>query len=660
MTSQDSFEDKIFELKKAWEDFIKTGKINKSVVRPIVANSWKRCRSRGLDPYSKKDLYILNDQEIKALLERNRQLINISESILKLINKMIQGSGFRVDLIDKDGYFIKSYCDEELLKKSIKLGSIIGANRSESMAGTNSMAITLLTGEPIQITGPEHYNILNHSWTCSAAAIKGSFGNTIGAVNITGDYTLMHKHTLGMVVSIANTIESEIKTKEKIYQLDVSNKFFKTLIEYLDDGLIVIDDQGIITNINQIAENILGQKKSIIGVQISKLIETNFSFFNLLNQRKEYIEKHVVITKDITKEKIPCLLSAKLINDYQGQSKGAVILLKEMKKVHRLVGNIIGANPRYCFSDVIGNNAKLIKTINLAKVASVSSCKILIQGESGTGKEIFAQAIHNNSPRKNKPFLAINCGAIPRDLVESELLGYESGAFTGAKKEGKPGKFELAEGGTLFLDEIESMPLEAQPKLLRVLESNQLMRVGGNKFMPFDVRIISSSNEDLFSLSKKGKFREDLYYRLNTVTIKIPPLRERKDDIPILIKHFYDRLKNNVDCEIEIDREVLELFYKYDWPGNVRELENEMERLILLSDNNKIMADLISENITQFKKNHPKIDEKNQSFSFIEIEKGALLKTLKDVNGNISKASKRLGIDRSTIYRKMKKYNIEK
>ncbi len=245
-------------------------------------------------------------------------------------------------------------------------------------------------------------------------------------------------------------------------------------------------------------------------------------------------------------------------------------------------------------------------------------------------------------------------------MREEELFGYEGGAFTGAKKEGRPGKFELAEGGTLFLDEIESMPLEAQPKLLRILESNQLMRVGGNKIIPTDVRIISSSNQDLFLLAKEGKFREDLYYRLNTVIINVPPLRERKGDIPILIKHFYNQIGNKDGNKTEIDKKVLELFYNYDWPGNIRELENVVESAILLNKNHKITIDAINENIKYFKVSNSNSKENNKAGSLIDLEKEALLNALEDVKGNISKASKTLGIDRSTLYRKIKKYKISK
>src|SRR5665648_300135 len=643
--------------KKAWKRFIENDYIDTSIVRPIIADSWKRCKLAGVDPYSKRPIGTLNNKEIKALIERNRHLIEVSWPILKMIGEMIRGSGFRVDLVDKDGYFLKIISDMEILEESKKLGSVVGANRSELAAGTNGIAIALFTGNSIQILGSEHYNIHHHNWTCSAAPIYDPSGNIIGAVNMSGNYRLLHKHTLGMVVGISNAIESALKTEKKVLELSINNKFLNTII----DGLIVINKTGEITHLNSIAGKILCKDPhEAIGKPIDKLIRTNFSLLNILNNRKGYLEEEIIVTPFYDKKNSQrYLLTEKVVEDSEGESQGVTALFKEMKKVHRLIGSFIGANTRYNFSSIIGNNVKLTKAVDLAKVASVSSCKILIQGESGTGKEIFAQAIHNNSNRRDKPFIAINCAAIPRDLVESELFGYEGGAFTGAKKEGRPGKFELAEGGTLFLDEIESMPLDAQPKLLRVLESNQLMRVGGNKIIPIDIRIISSTNKDLLLSAKEGNFREDLYYRLNAVNINIPPLRERKDDIPILVKYISNKIGRRINKNnIEIDKKVLEVLCEHNWPGNIRELENALESAIILSKNNKITIEIIPENIKPFKSNDPDIKGDREANSLIDIEKEVIFKVLKEVKGNITKASRALGIDRSTLYRKIKKFKI--
>ena len=649
-------------IKNAWKKFITTGETDTSVIRPIIADSWKRCKLAGVNPYSKRPISTLNNKEIKALLEGNKHLIEVSWPILKMIGEMIRGSGFRVDLVDKDGYFLKILSDMEILEESKKLGSVIGANRSELVAGTNGIGIALSAGKSIQILGPEHYNIYHHNWTCSAAPIYEPSGNIAGVVNMSGNYRLLHKHTLGMVVSIANAIESALKTGEKVLELSINNKFLNTIIESISDGLIVINKKGEITHLNSIAGKILGKEShEAIGKPIDKLIRTNFSLLNILNNRKGYLEKEIIVTPFYGKESSQYLLTEKVVEDSEGESQGVTALFKEMKKVHRLVGGIIGANPRFNFLNIIGSNEKLKRAVNLAKVASVSSCKILIQGESGTGKEIFAQAIHNSSSRRDKPFIAINCAAIPRDLVESELFGYDEGAFTGAKRGGRPGKFEIAEGGTLFLDEIESMPLESQPKLLRVIESNQLTRVGGNKVIPIDVRIISSTNQDLLLAAKEGNFREDLYYRLNTVNVDIPTLRERKDDIPILVKYICGKIgrklnKNN----IEIDKKALKVLCDYNWPGNIRELENVIESAILLSKNSKITIGVIPENIKRFKSNKLYIKDDKGVNSLIDIEKEAIFKVLKEVKGNISKASRALGIDRSTLYRKIKKFKTPK
>ncbi|MHC2995757.1 MAG: sigma-54-dependent Fis family transcriptional regulator [Candidatus Atribacteria bacterium] len=663
MSSSESFLEKMNKVKKAWKRFIERDDIDTSIVRSIIADSWKRCKLAGVDPYSNRPTGTLNNKEIKALLERNRHLIEVSWPILKMIGEMIRGSGFRVDLVDKDGYFLKILSDMEILEESKKLGSVIGANRSELVAGTNGIGVALSNGNPIQILGPEHYNIYHHNWTCSAAPIYDPSGNIAGVVNMSGNYRLLHKHTLGMVVAIANAIESVLKTEEKVLELSINNKFLNTIIESISDGLIVINKKGEITHLNSIAGKILGKNPyEVIGKPIDKLIRTNFSLLDILNNRKGYLEKEIIVTPFYGKESSQYLLTEKLVEDSEGESQGVMALFKEMKKVHRLVGGIIGAKARFNFSDIIGNNNKLKRAINLAKVASVSSCKILIQGESGTGKEIFAQAIHNNSNRRDKPFIAINCAAIPRDLVESELFGYEEGAFTGAKRGGRPGKFELTEGGTLFLDEIESMPLEAQPKLLRVLESNQLMRVGGNKIIPIDVRIISSTNQDLLLRVNEGNFREDLYYRLNTVTIDIPPLRERKDDIPILTKYICNKIGSKLGVnKIEINNEASKSLCDYNWPGNIRELENILESAILFSKENIITIDDMPENIKYSKTPNLSIKQaEKKDNSLVNTEKEVILKVLKDAKGNISKASKILGIDRSTLYRKIKKYELSK
>ncbi|WP_330369361.1 sigma-54 interaction domain-containing protein [Metaclostridioides mangenotii] len=339
---------------------------------------------------------------------------------------------------------------------------------------------------------------------------------------------------------------------------------------------------------------------------------------------------------------------------------GLVITFRESKSVHKFVSKVVGYNATYNFKDIITNNNNMKDMINFAKKAASSDCNILIEGDSGTGKELIAQSIHNYSERCNGPFVAINCASIPRDLMESELFGYNRGAFTGAAKEGHPGKFELADGGTIFLDELGELPLDMQSKLLRVLDNNTIVRVGGNYEKKLDVRIIGATNKKLKEEISNKTFREDLYYRLNVMNIKTIPLKDRKEDIELLAKYFIDNLnlKNKSRYKI-IKNDYINHLKKYDWPGNVRELRNVIERDFYSSENNIIS--ISSTDKVQIKKDilEDVLDNTDKIVPLDILEKENIIKAINLCDGNILKSAELLGISRATIYRKFKKYNIK-
>jgi len=310
----------------------------------------------------------------------------------------------------------------------------------------------------------------------------------------------------------------------------------------------------------------------------------------------------------------------------------------------------------YDFSDIIGNSHELNGAKNQAKIASKNNSNILILGESGTGKELFAQAIHKNSMRCHKPFIAVNCGALPLTLAESELFGYSPGSFTGAKKEGQMGKFEMADGGTIFLDEIGEMPLSIQASLLRVIQDREVVRIGANKSKKIDVRIIAATNRNLFEEVEKGNFRMDLFYRINVFTINIPPLRKRIEDIKPLIQYFIQKYNNVFNSNINnISKTVENIFMTYRWPGNIRELENIIERAVQIASDNVIdikdlpvNLQLNNQNNSDLKSNILKNKEYNTIIDF-----------LSETKGNIKSTAENLGIGRATLYRKISKYNID-
>lgn len=314
---------------------------------------------------------------------------------------------------------------------------------------------------------------------------------------------------------------------------------------------------------------------------------------------------------------------------------------------------------KYRIEDFLGSNSKIQKLRNAALRVAQTSATTLILGESGTGKELVAHAIHNASARKDQPFVWIECSSIPRDLFESELFGFESGAFTGADKTGKPGKFELADQGTVFLDEVCDMPLDMQAKVLRVLQENEIVRIGGTRPRRIDFRIIAATNKDIDNLVKQERFRNDLFYRLDVVRLKIPPLRERRDDILILAEHFLKFFgKRYGKASIKLSSEVIDVIENYNWPGNVRELCNLLENLVIFTDDDAMIT--LSEIPSRVKGKFPNLKESvgEVKKSIQEMERVKILEALRKTNYNKVKAAKLLGIHRSALYQKINKYGI--
>jgi transcriptional regulator with PAS, ATPase and Fis domain len=342
----------------------------------------------------------------------------------------------------------------------------------------------------------------------------------------------------------------------------------------------------------------------------------------------------------------------------KNDNKGFVLTFSPTKKSYFQTYPSKGTIVKFRFVDIIGESKAIRHSIEIAKRVAQGPSTVLILGESGTGKELFAQAIHSASDYRSGPFVSLNCGAIPRELIQSELFGYTDGAFTGAKKGGCAGKFEMANGGTLFLDEIGEMPLEMQVNLLRVLEEKAIIPVGGKKSIPVNVRIIAATNKSLFEEVSKGRFREDLYYRLNVISIALPPLRARQGDIHILTDYFVDKMSRKVGKEIkEIDPDVLNRFENYFWPGNVRELVNAVEHAVNVSRGERLLVKHLPASLRkkEFERPHPGAD---RIMTLKSLEKDAIKEALLFYNGNITKASKALGIGRNTLYEKIKKHRI--
>ncbi|SHH85275.1 Transcriptional regulator containing PAS, AAA-type ATPase, and DNA-binding Fis domains [Caloranaerobacter azorensis DSM 13643] len=466
------------------------------------------------------------------------------------------------------------------------------------------------------------------------------------------------KNLLDFLNRMADLIASKLKEDKKTEEITLMAKELEILVNSIDTGVIFTDENGNIVRYNLIADEIFQLDKNKIK-NINTIVD-NLSIKNLSSIEKS-LQKNRTFNYKVNNSRFRGIYNAKpiIINK---KIIGYIFTFNKMKEIIKVVNDVTGNNRITTFEDIIGESREISLVKNYAKKISKGTSTVLIQGESGTGKELFARAIHFSSDRKNYPFIPINCGAIPENLIESELFGYEEGAFTGAKKGGKIGKFELAHKGTIFLDEIGDMPIHLQTKLLRVLQENVICRIGGNTLVPIDVRIIAATNKNLEKKVEEGEFREDLYYRLNVIPIHLPPLRERLDDIKLLANKFLDRFNIKLNRNItKFSEDVIALFLNYNWPGNVRELQNVVEYAVNMSTDNIITIDDLPK---RFKNMHSGIivDSDNKITPISELEKQEIIKALK-VYGNskkgINQAAKALGISRATIYRKIKLYGLK-
>lgn len=637
---------------KAWNIFVTVGNIQSSA-RPGIAESWLRCKQLEINPYSFR-IQRMDPATIESELRAHKNLIETSVPIMRNLFSFVDGSGFLISLANDKAMILDIVGENKIIKKA---GIHIGDVWTEESTGTNAIGLCVKTQKPIQVFASEHFLKSTHEWTCSSAPIFDDESNLIGVLTMTGECDKAHLHTLGMVVAGVYAIENNLRMQKSFDKVAVSDAYKAAIMESIDEGILALNKDGEINHINNTAKKILKIENSldeIISRPISQVIGPHHPLTVKIEKWSKQVNGETVFIDEGS-----FTVTHKLIYSEDKNIIGLVLVLREMKIMKNLVNRMVGARATFTFNDLIGRNVNFLSAVNLAKTASDSISNVLLLGESGTGKEIFAQAVHNSSKRRAGPFLAINCAALPRGLIESELFGYAEGAFTGAKKGGNPGKFELADGGTLFLDEIGEMPLELQATLLRVLQENLIVRIGGKETIPIDVRIIAATNKNLSEEIKMGSFRKDLYYRLNVFTISIPPLRERPEDINILAEHFLDKLNQRLNKNVKrIGSDVLEIFNNYRWPGNVRELQNVLERAVNVTKGEVILPNCLPEFIYNSKEINNNLNESGV-IPLKKYEKQLILTLLDENKGNRAKVAKAIGISRTTLYRKLVEYNIK-
>lgn len=636
--------------KAMWENFVKNGILDKRV-NPLIARSWQECRRLGVDPWQRHSQPIAPEM-LKMAWKKSRLLLQTALPVMQSVHAIIRDSHFLLALTDAAGCVLHTIGDETILAHSENILFRPGSVWRNDQVGTNGPGMALEYDQPIQLIGAEHYCADQHGWTCSAAPIHGRDGRVIGSLDLSGRVEAAHPHTLALVVACAFSIEQTLAAYHQ-------NHFMRAAANGLGESILILNE-----HLRLRWANVTARRE--LDLSMKALQQLDFrQVLPQLDWQQATGDRRSPLYLDEIRLHLPGgvrRFSATISPASDATGKTYTLILRRPEHLIRSVNRVAGNQATYTFDDIYAADPLMKQAIERAQQYARYDGSVLIEGESGTGKELFAQAIHAGSERRSGPFVAVNCASLPRDLIESELFGYEKGAFTGALKEGNPGKFELADGGTLFLDEIGEMPMEFQAKLLRAVETLRIRRIGGKEEKKLDVRVIAATNRHLADEVAQGKFRADLYYRLNVLKIDIPPLRQRPQDISYCAQHFLQRFNQRYPSRRRrLQPETLAALAGYRWPGNVRELQNTMERAFYTSKGECITPSDLS--LPQAKREpvvQPAPLAATVSFSAAEIaERQACITALEQTHGHVDGAAAIVGVSRATFYRLCHHYGLQ-
>ena len=444
-------------------------------------------------------------------------------------------------------------------------------------------------------------------------------------------------------------MDDSVRNNPLFIELEDKKKFYELLVNASSDGMLSIDMDGIITLINPAGMKILGIEKNVVGKHITEGVDFEPTILHVLKTRKGYVDREYRL--ESKKGTVHFMKTAIILKDHNGEMVGVLDIFRNINEIKSMVNQMVGAQAKYTISNIIGSSVQIKGIRKMIKLAGSNNSPVLIYGENGTGKDIIAQAVHNCSDRSQEPYIAVNCLSIPRNLIEGELFGYEEGSFTN-NTGGRPGKIEMAHGGTLFLNNITFIPLDLQSKIIKVIKQKSVIRIGGFKEIPVDVRIISSSHVNITEMVKEKNFSEELYQIISNIAINTSPLRDRHEDIDIISYHTLNQYNMIYGTNKRFSPDVMELLHKWVWPGNVRELENAVEYAYSNAVGDEILPENLLIKITKT------FNREKYLMTLKEAEEEAVRKALKHTNGNVTQAAKILGVGRNTLYGKIKEYNI--
>ncbi|MEX0303105.1 MAG: sigma-54-dependent Fis family transcriptional regulator [Leisingera sp.] len=641
----------------AWEAFVETGRRTGEIeqnVRREILESWSRCTDLGINALSGATPEKVDDEGVDNIRRKNLALCQAARAAFARLAPHLTETGAILILTDRIGTIIDAIGDEHTLDSGREIQLEVGGVWNEQAIGTNGIGTALRTGKPTFVHASEHFCQGIKSWTCAGVPIFDPLDRQIvGVVDLSGPPGIFRPHNMALVVAAAREIEIALAEQQREERTTLLEAFIDLPKPHNgEDAVVLLNSSGRIV-FSRNTEKATGNLST--GLRIGK---------KLLSWPTSATDGDLAAA-------LPSSIKAKQIDLLKlgGEVQGAALVMPSTMPARAPAAyKGISIPARDGVKEeitILGECPKMLEAIEFAKRAAQANVAVLVQGETGVGKELFARLIHSNHSQENVPYIAVNCAAISGELIGGELFGHVAGAFTGALREGKPGKFEQANGGVLCLDEIGDMPPELQTYLLRTLEQRAVYRIGCNKRRPIDLQLVAMTNRNLRQDIESGRFRRDLFYRIGTIVIDVPPLRERGRDIEILTHHFNRSLSKKFDREeLSISTDVISTFRSYHWPGNVRELRNTMERLCLLHRSGEVQTSDLPEEITKPEANDFLLggssDFPNRETGLDGIEARAIQKAIDQEDGNLTKAAISLGISRPTLYRKIRQYGLDR
>lgn len=598
-----------------------------------LARSWRRSMAAGLTPCGRLATENLSGSQLQRTLARNHDLVSHSRPIMEYLFEQVSHSHSMVILADNHGVLMHTLGDADFLGKAERVALKSGASWHEQQRGTNAIGTALAEANVVEIHGAEHFLERNGFLTCAAAPILSCKGELMGILDISGDQRSHHPHTLGLVKTAARMIENRLLIACSQRQMRLHLHSRAEGIGTVAEGIVTLSEDGWIVGANRQALSLLGLAAIDIGATpLFRVLDTRLE--DILTQARQRLQQPILVQQ-------------------RGKALYAMVHVEQKPAV---------SVTRPAPTPAVDALARLDTGDGLWRASADKARRILgkpitllLHGESGVGKELFARAVHDASPQKKGPFVAINCAALPENLIEAELFGYVPGAFTGGRKEGSLGRLREAEGGTLFLDEIGDMPLGLQTRLLRVLQERQVTPLGGGQTIDVHFSLICATQHNLREAALAGRFRSDLYYRINGLTLNLPALRERSDFVALTEKLLRDL--GDGAC-LHVAPDLLASLAAYHWPGNLRQYASVLRTAVAMLDAHETcigplhLSDDLIEELSLANTTAPQAA--TQPGNLAEMSRLAIHQALQDAHGNISAAARRLGVSRQTLYRKMK------